>query len=543
MESVKTSLDLEALCSNGLSTLIAAISKSKQNGHTPMVLAISRRMPHILSWFKNTLASDQQKSILNDTEIITEIALPFIDFKKRPEIEIFLVDDVVSSGRTIDYVINLTEVIAKKRITKITVLFCDAYSPFLLDVIHEDIEIAKRYTNAEEKKQIVDFIATIIAVTLPIDVTYPILYFNSLQEGVELNDIHKGLFCDSVSEDNQNYTIEIKYKRDLKVASNEVKEGASNVSYTSILPSEISNSLNNDFAKIRSYNRFGEFIVVPYAPNILTDSNLKDKNLFKAAEYKKIWKEVIGSIDKTYLRSYSKFDSNTYVNELIMNRSYRSLVSVANYLYSISSFNRITKQRSELLASSEDSNSDSQSTPEGQHTSSSVRISDFVVKEEDLNLIIGRNLSLVILPQIKYILEKKIVSPRTHEKFNVPSTFIPKIYEQDYTISKYTSVPLGEASLQMKLNAIFKNAFDKRLEYPAFLVEDIEYDVEGVMESFESLESALHIKVNEKKEEINKWVDQKIDSAEIVSRYASVEDDNGLRHWRRFFRLSSSVAD
>lgn len=525
MATAKTSsFDPERICINGLSRLVKAIVDSKSGNKTPIVLTISRRMPHILFWYKNTYASEEQKRILDETEIITEIALPFINFKNRQNFEIFIVDDVVSSGRTIRYVMNLTEVMSRKEVSKVFVLFCDSYSPFLLIDNDERILFGKMFAGKKEKSQIAAFIATVIAATLPIDVTYPIIYFENTAKNLTINEIHSH-FRDSNSRDNDNYEIKIKYRTSLKIGNDKVNEGECNVTYSSLLPSVISNSLNNDFAKIRTYHRLGSFIVVPYAPNILTDGNLRNRELYEAPEYKKIWNVVLDNVNPSYFEAYSSFDDDSYVKELRMNRSYRSLVSLANYLYSVSSFNKIAREREE-------------DTPEIEN-----KLGAYSVKQEDLNLIIGNDLSLLIMPQIENILKKKIVSPRQHKKINVPSTFIPNIFEQDYTISKYLSIPIAESDLQTKLKSIFQNALDKRDEYYAFMIEDIEYGVEGIMESFEALENALHVKTQEEKKEINKWVDERIDSAEIVSRYACVKDKQGLRHWRRFFRISSSLVN
>lgn len=523
MATTKTSsFNPESICIKGLSRLVKAIVDSKTSNKTPIVLTISRRMPHILFWYKNTYASEEQKRILDETEIITEIALPFINFKNKQNFEIFIVDDVVSSGRTIRYVMNLTEIMSMKEVSKVFVLFCDSYSPFLLINDEDRIIFGNKFSGEKEKSQIVDFITTIIAATLPIDVTYPIIYFEHYSSELTINEIYCH-FRDSQGKGSDNYEIKIKFRSSLKFGNNKVNKGDCNVTYSSLLPSAISNSLNNDFAKIRTYHRLKSFIVVPYAPNILTDDNLRNRDLFEAPEYKKIWNVVLDKVNPLYFEAYSSFDDDSYVKELRMNRSYRSLVSVANYLYSVSLFNKIAKEREEDTNDMEN------------------KLGAYYIKQEDLNLIIGNDLSLLLMPQIENILNKKIVSPRTHKKINVPSTFIPNIYEQDYTVSKYLSIPIAESDLQTKLKAIFQNASDKRDEYYAFMIEDIEYGVEGIMESFEALENALHVKTQEEKEEINKWVDERIDNAEIVSRYACVKDEQGLRYWRRFFRISSSL--
>lgn len=534
--------NFEKVLSDGFGALIDAVKKSRENGKTPVILAISRRMPHVLFWFRHTYASEEQKKILSETEIITEIALPFIDFQNDPDIELFIIDDIVESGETMSYVLNLAESFARRKVSKIFILFYDSYSKFLIEPINENIEISKNFIE-DEKKQILDFIATIIAVTLPIDISYPILYFSPNQPNLDLKEVHQNIFRDPISKDNENYSIEVEYKRSIKIGNLEVKEGDHNISYTSLLPSEISNSLNNDFAKIRTYFRLGDFIVVPYAPNILSDANLRNPSLFKNPEYMKIWNMALNGIDKSYFQSHSLFDGiSTFANELIMNRSYRSLVSVANYLYSISSFNRITKNQTSRSAQTPQTATETQDSSEVETPSTDTEDSmEYTVKEEDLSLIVGRKLALQLVPMINDILKNKTVSPRTHEKINILSTFIPDFYDQDYSVSKYMSIPIQDADLFTKLMAIFQNAIKKRVEYPAFLADDIEYNVEGIMESFESLEKSLRAKTQEEKVEINKWVDQKIDSAEIVSRYACVKDQHGVRYWRRFFRLSSSL--
>lgn len=522
--SSKSTIDVEKLCADGLHAFVREVAQSKQNGNLPIILAVSRRMPHVLFWFKNTHATLEEKRTLEETEIITEIALPFIDFKKLSNFKVFIIDDVVSSGRTLTHIINLTEVITGKEVEKVFVLFCNCYSRFLLISV-EHAEVNYRFSSEEEKSQIGDFISTVIALTLPIDVTYPILYFREVLEESEFKKFQL-LFRDPTSRDAENYPIRVKYRMDLRIGDLQVEKDSICESFTALMPSVISNSLNNDFAKIRTYCRLHKYLVVPYAPNILTDGSILSKNLFEAKEYRKIWNVCLDNVDKDTMESYDSFDDEAYEKELKSNRSYRSLVSIANYLYSLSSFNKLATELNENLMSE-----------------LGEKACKFSIGIEDLSLIVGKSVAEDILPDLMKIIDDRIVSPRKHQKVSIQSTFIPTVYEQDYTVSKYMSIPMGDSAIQTKLKAIFRNASDKRSSYPAFKLEDMEYGVEGIMESFESLGQALHVKSHIEKIEINRWVDERIDNGEIVSRYARVTEENGLSYWRRFFRLSSSLAD
>lgn len=482
-------------------------------GHTPLIVTVSRRMPHILYWYMECIASNEIKQKLEEIEIITEIALPFIDFNNQDKTyEIFLIDDMVNTGNTFNYIRTLIQEISHIKSLKSYVIFLRTKT-FPFEFLNSGkVFIGMEYDN-EKFRNCCDYISSIITATLPIDVTYPLLYLKEEQPDFSFAT-YKKLFKDSRSKEIENYVIKVFYRTPLHLNDETViNAGEVNESYTSLLPSEVSSSLNNDFAKIRSYMRLGKFVVMPYAPNILSDSQLTDENLFQNIEYKFIWETILNSINKEFLSNYDIFDEDSNSKEIIGNRSRRSLVCVANYLYSLSSFNRILNDKRESV------------------------LPEFSIEISDLTLIVGANVAKKIFSLINNILDKKLVSPRTHQKIKVNSTLIPENYDEEYTISKYMSVK--NDNMQDSLLAILKNARNRKKQFPSIFIEDMEYGVEGIMESFESLEKALLINNLERKVELYKWIDKKIDECVIVSRYAYTYDENRIRYWRRFFRMTS----
>ena len=264
----------EQILAEGMCVLIDAILSIRKNNHEPILLTVSRRMPHVLFWYRFAIASEEQRKILEETEVITEIALPFIDFHpKAKELEIIIVDDVVSTGHTIEYIIQLTKDISGFDNIPVFVFYADE-SSFSMKGSANAIVIFHKINDSQEKGRLRDFISTIIAATLPIDVTYPMLYVDYVDRPLNIEEV-KELIKDTRSKQIDNYKVTIDYETGLTTVSPclAIEKGNHNISYTSLLPSEISNSLNNDFAKIRVYDRMGDLVVVPYAPNILSDAD------------------------------------------------------------------------------------------------------------------------------------------------------------------------------------------------------------------------------------------------------------------------------
>lgn len=515
--TANTTQSLEKVIADGMHTLLDEIEAVRKRDKQPLVVTVSRRMPHIIFWYKETQATEDERKVLDDVEIITEIALPFINFVKLKEkIEIIIVDDVVYTGGTLNYIIDLTRDISGVEDIRVIVFFYyNEILNFFESNPYDNITCINTYTQ-EDHKRIRDFIASIIAVTLPIDVSYPLFYLINNESALDFHTLGSAGFKKSIVNEIDNYQSEIVCPSDLSIGQDKsIKKGEKIISYTTLLQSELSNSLNNDFAKIRVYNRLGEIVVMSYAPNILSDVSLRDSNLFECIQYKEIWNFCLNSVPKDLFEKGSVFDEDAISKERRVNRVSRSLVSVANYLYSLSSFNRAIQENIEVQSIS------------------------YVIKEEDLSLIIGRDLTKEILPLIIYILENKLVSPKAHRKLLVESVFLPDDYYTEYTVSKYMSIDDDASQLELNLDAIFTNAREKSAEFPALTVDEMEYEVEGIMESFESIEKALIIKDYKRKVEINKWVDKKIDEGELVSRYAYTNDFSGNRYWRRFFRKTS----
>ncbi len=521
--TVDSTDNLEKVIADGMHTLLDEVEAIRNRNNYPLLLAVSRRVPHVIFWYKYTQASEKEREALDKLEIITEIALPFLQYHDQKEnLEILIIDDIVFSGKTLNYIIDLTRDITGIQCPKAFVFFYyDDFENILEWAEENKVTATYKYSDTEHKA-IREFISTIIAVTLPIDVSYPLFYMEGKEAPIDFKAFGTSAFKDEKAIEIDNYQLKITYKTDLSTGPvQKVKKGDSQVSYTSLLPSELSNSLNNDFAKIRVYDRLGETVIMSYAPNILADSVLRDINLFECKEYREIWNIVLASVSENLFESVSPFDNNAIVKERRSNRTSRSLVSVANYLYSISSFNRVLRE------------------------DTSPKTYNYVIKEKDLTLIIGKELAEKIIPLLQNIITNRLVSPKTHKKVTVESVFIPEDYYTEYTVSKYTIIDDEIDTddeidqLDSNLKAIFNNARQKSTELPALTIEEMEYEVEGIMESFESIEKALMVKDYERKVEINKWVDRKIDEGELVSRYAYTYDFSGNKYWRRFFRKTS----
>ena len=83
--------------------LFTHIKETQDQGKKPILIALSRKMPRFIEWFKSAKEFEDgpDRNILNDLEITTELALPFIlcgEDKNSDLLEFIIVDDIIIHG-------------------------------------------------------------------------------------------------------------------------------------------------------------------------------------------------------------------------------------------------------------------------------------------------------------------------------------------------------------------------------------------------------------------------------------------------------------
>lgn len=484
----------------GWKGLINVLSASKEKGLRTIVVTISRRMPRILSWLSDQ-ASEEERNIFRSCEITTEIALPFIELGSSEKCHVIVADDVVVTGKTLTSVCALVRHYLNIAPTIYVFYIEKGILPKLTLEIGSKIHSSSEFTKANGTI-LSRHISRIIAEELPIDLAFPVIRILEDPLTIELFRIGDYFSLQRIGKD--------LYEINVSNPDSWTSEGKS---ISVLLPNELDGNLNNDFAKIRYFFKRKEIRAVPYAPNILSTDELTDSKLFENPVYAQVWLliQIHTSMKNAYVGN--KDDA-----EMLRIRTMRSLATVANYMYSLSTFNRNFAGRK-------------------------MGLSDKVMFLDayDLDLLVGRNLRQLIFPYLSIILEDGLVSPRLHRRVSLDSTYIPEQLKSTYKVDKYQR--LLESDFEYPLETVFQEAssFSKRYKNGA---GGPEYDVEGVMESYESLEDAMKgaYAFDKLKLRLNKWIDTMIDEGKVVARYANVYDGLGREYWRRFFRYSSMQA-
>lgn len=475
--------------------LIDSIDGYQKQCKKVILIAVSRRMPRILRWLKQS-ADSRQRDILDHCIITTEIALPFLSLESSINYKVIIVDDVVISGKTLQSIFTLTSNFLFETPAVHVFFTLRSRNRIPFEVKYHSITESYLYEKSEAQ-YIFDLISGIILRNLPIDLAFPIISVSTADNRFDLESEFNR--PDSIiQEDSYEVDIRIDDKSDIDIHSR-----------TILLKKELNGNLNNDFAKIRIYSKPGYYIFVPYAPNVISTDELLDPELFENPIYGKIWELV-----HEYVPSKENFFGVTALPELMRIRILKSLANIANYLYSLSSFMRFWS----------DSGCD--------------KSIDLIFDASDLDLIFGPDLSRDVLFRLNMIKHHSATSPRMHRRVNLQSIFVPSHLLSSYTLKKY--IQLIESDFKNPLETIFKTADifsgNNKAGYNEF-----DFEVEGVMESYESLEFSMQGDSSDDNIplSLNKWIDTNIDKGLIVARYANVCDETGREYWRRFFRASS----
>lgn len=85
------------------------ISAIHARGNKPVLIALSRKMPRFMDWFREKFCKetgiDLDLSILDKVELTTELAIPFIWANDETDnLEFIILDDIIIHGTSLRYV-------------------------------------------------------------------------------------------------------------------------------------------------------------------------------------------------------------------------------------------------------------------------------------------------------------------------------------------------------------------------------------------------------------------------------------------------------
>jgi hypothetical protein len=467
------------------SDLISHIRKALETEKSVVTIALSRKMPRLLEWIEEKDASFKEEltRLLDSCVYTTEHGIPLV-LKQNDSAKVLILDDFIHTGLTVQNVVN--EVVSMTtREPLVLALFKSESS----SVSNCDFLFIKELNEGDEKAFSRRISNVILQDNLPVDLEYPIV------KTTNLNILDKS-------------------KIDSSISRYVVSDQSGTKSFAYILEGETRNSFNNDFAKLRFFQDDKGFKIVPFAPNIFSESALIKDKLFVNEKYKSLYRAVLDRIevdDKYWLKwDFLEEDSAERISLL---RKFRTLTVWANYLFSLSSFIRFKSQ--------EGCNPDV----------------DYRIDEEDLKLILGTELAKELQPGLNRLIRENEVSPSTRELLTVPSARINSKLVGNYKIFKYRAV-LNSSTVEDALDHIF--SLSKSLQNISKLHYIASQDTIIPDESYESLFEALSLKFDKAKikENVYKWVDEQVDHGKIIPRYEQVENEFGTHYWRRYFRMS-----
>jgi hypothetical protein len=471
--------------------LLGCISNSLQAHREVVIIALSRKMPRVLGLIKKIFLSsdDTLVSMLNRCVVTTEHAIPLV-LSKEANQAVIILDDIINTGETLQTVVD-------------DVNLFSGCQPYIISLYKANearkIEraIIRSYgieTTRESLKESFEVISHLILEKgLPIDMEYPILYLEAtMKAGTALFPVLSSRLASA-------YPKSIQYDISHGEVSNHVL----------ILEEETNKLYNNDFSKLRFYRDGEAMKVASISPNVLSEYNLRQEDMFVNPKYNRLWKRVWSLIYRKEIDRETQHDCSP--------RIYRTLIIWANYLYSLSSFVRNRNNFAQEYSN------------------------QFQVELEDLSFILGEKLAKELLPEINAIVREGEVSPSTREYLRVPACLVDERIFKSYTLKKYMIV-MKDYGIESQLYKIFKIAGELSRTYH---VGELETRM-PIEESFASLIESFRIRykdLSEISQNIYQWIDETIDKGLIVPRYERVMDESGNAYWKRYFRFSSLALD
>lgn len=491
-----------------LESLVGFLKTNITASRQVVVIALSRKMPRFIEYLIENHPSDlisQLRDLLSDSlcTYTTEHAIPFVFKEKSENAKVLILDDIIVRGTTL---LNVCEEIYQLTEIEPEYLCICQFDEF------EELSIGhllEGYTpqvvkSLEEVRDILLEISRCIRENgLPIDMEFPILHTDS---GASFDPIVNQM--EAKCPDSRSYSNEW--------------------SFTILQEDEINKMYNNDFAKIRVFKGKRDTKIVGYAPNVMSESELKEKSLFINEEYSTLWNKILDNIvDRTYDPDDIILSDKDNREAKLYHRICKSLAVVANYLFSLS---MLIRHKQEFYVEGE----------------------KLCLHTYDLQLLVGKNLAETVFPKLTDFIDRGVNSQSRRRYVDTPPFLTPHDYEgdkfMDYDMERFFAVFNEDEISEMILN-IFKVSYDM-LDQDDTGNDNSDWTGGGNLFYLESFQSLFHLPIigggeAESEQEINKIVDDLIDENRIVPVYErTIGDDdpfNPQAYWRRYFKASHTI--
>lgn len=514
--------------------LCRLVESSISRGLNVVIIVIARKMARLFEYY--TLNNPHLKNLLENNSdsisVITEHAIPTtLSGASSEDTEVFVIDDFIVYGDTVETISENVYFLSgiKPKIIAIGASQKANVKPMAGDLVFPN----PKAENSEEKsciissKQIYAFTArnshNILSLKKPIDLEHTIfeMSLTKLQYAsaiANMKDWAREVFPNSI-------VYEIRHK-----IPNTQDEA---VSITVCMDPYIERIRNNDFNKFRFFIGDSKLRIVSYSPNIWEDNELlSDNELFTYSELNVAWKEYCSELNNIIFTQRTKEND---VFEGMFERQFKLRLELcrvvwANYLKSFENA-LIFKDELERLATKiiivetpglTDSNVQSQNLLE--------------IDQSNLEWLLGKKLRPVIYKLLRDSLFRDVsdcIVSRSSDYGLESNSLLPENELERYNSEK-ASLALMCPSVDTTLSLIFHKLWT---EYGLINYKDGEERIR-IGENFQSLAKYLRPIYNstELNENINRWIDERIDLGIVVPKYEYTYATLGRRIWRRYFR-------
>lgn len=470
------------------------IGEIRSQGGSPVVIAISRKMPRLVNWFCKICPEAKLQGFgfdcLRDVIFTSELAIPFLFCQSgvEPDSEVVIIDDFIIRGSALRNVTDTIFDLTGKE-SHVCCVFRRYESIYADNINREDLNSIPLLPQAKID-EFSDIISQLVYETqLPIDMEFPIIRISEGYESiVKIRD-----YLENEQNNNRRF----------------VDEGE-NRFCLDYLPNHNEREIP-DFQKIRFFLSTHDTMVEVFSPYVFMENDLAslETSIFSNELYQSYWERTTRKI-RLVLAGYETTGNSEESNSwrlLFM----RSLCVWANYLFSLS---LLVRSIHEMLPH--------------------LDYNQFKLSFPDLSLIIGEDLASEIYGGLLYmVLTGDKTSLHCERPLDAPYSLYPKSFREEV--------------IQIKNIELFKadspsNLFDGIFRYEHYTNEKfsnplIAYERMSFGETFQSLYKAMSLYFDEDRHvrELIRWVDDNIDRGYIIPKYERVKTRNNSTCWRRFF--------
>lgn len=484
---------------------VAKFMSDKESIH----VAISRKAPRLLEW-------GMMSEVGNDLTVVTELALPFIDWKK--ENKCLVVDEAIYHGTTFEKILSLLDFVNpnwKDLAAMPLVVTTEALGS---DDITSHLTRGLKIISPEEIPFFVDtIISKFFELGKPYDIEYPLFYVDFKKE---ITDSDVMSFLDRLAENqSQQYGID-KSKIDYFKVENYCREqDRTYYTYTYctdyLYDKGFYGMAKPDFSKLRFFVRGNRLCVASMSPYTIPDQYIERRCKAFTGKFLEVWVKLF---EKAYGDGHGIRGASQNAEYLYQWR--KSMVMTINYLLSFQHFLKLKEAMLFVMGNDIDSRG-------------------FYQDPKDIQYLFGKEMTPCILQMLS-----GITSCEPNQAFlslgKTVKSIIPSDYQKSYKFQMAAdNFRKGQTeNISLMLSSMF-SSMHWLVEVQSRLMQRQDYSRLRFGESYASIQDRFQLVTNFSDTEllhgIHRGIDQRIDRGSIVPNYVKVKE-GVAESWVRLFR-------